>query len=539
MSIRRKFFLALIPISILGISATGLVWRLLTANEEKLLVNQKIHDLALRSRVALVEETSAWRGTLLNPKRDNEGVERVRAREEKKRTLYELKTLPLSEDILKLTNELIDFYEKNLVPAEEKLLSLARTGKSDEALDFFNRKFFPMRALYDELSVALMGTSVTETAQLIEARKQEVLWVMISVGLGFLSLVVIFLILSLNIWKDLRRSLRNVRNEFSDIWKMTRSVVGVGQDFSRSLTTQTTSLSATSATIEQLRQLVAKNSENSKVAASSTLVSMEMAKRGQLEVEKMISAMNEINTSNSQIIGKIDEGNSKIEEIVKVIHAIGAKTQMINEIVFQTKLLSFNAAIEAARAGEHGKGFSVVAEEIGNLAAMSGGAAKEISAMLDGSIQTVEAIVAETRHQVSIIVGAGKEKVESGAIVARACGEAIHEIVGSISKISTVTKDMSVDSDRQAAGIREMIQAMSHLDQMTQQSVVESIEAASTAQSLVAQAEELNHFVKLMALTIEGPNRPVGSRPQPILRKTTPVISKKKALPPKKGRRVS
>jgi methyl-accepting chemotaxis protein len=529
MSIRRKFFLALIPISILGVSATGLVWRSLTVNEEKLLITQKIHNLALRSRVALVEETSSWRGTLLNPKRENEAVERVRAREEKKRTLDELKSLPLSEDIRKLTNELIDFNEKNLVLAEEKLLSLARTGSSAEALDFFNRKFFPMRSLYDELSVALMDTSVAETNHLIEERKQEIFWVLTLVGLGFLALVLIFLILSLNIWKDLRRGLRNVRNEFSDIWQMSRSAVGVGQDFSRSLTTQTTSLSATTSSIDQLRLLVAKNSKNSKIAASSTLVSMEMAKRGQSEVEKVISAMSEINTSNSRIIEKIDEGNTKFEEIVKVIHAIGAKTQMINEIVFQTKLLSFNAAIEAARAGEHGKGFSVVAEEIGNLAAMSGSASKEISAMLDGSIKTVETIVAETRRQVSIIVGAGKEKVESGAVVARACGEAIHGIVGSISEISTVTKDMSIDSDRQAAGIREIVQALGHLDQMTQQSVVESIEAASTAQNLVAQAEELNHFVKMMALTIEGPNRPAVQRPHPMLRKNIPMASIKKA----------
>lgn len=71
--------------------------------------------------------------------------------------------------------------------------------------------------------------------------------------------------------------------------------------------------------------------------------------------------------------------NKKITEITKVISEVAAKTQVINEIVFKTKLLSFNASVEAARAGDQGRGFSVVAEEVGNLAKMSGDAAKEIS----------------------------------------------------------------------------------------------------------------------------------------------------------------
>ena len=72
-----------------------------------------------------------------------------------------------------------------------------------------------------------------------------------------------------------------------------------------------------------------------------------------------------------------------------LISEIGNKTKVINDIVFQTKLLSFNASVEAARAGEHGKGFSVVAEEVGNLAHMSGNSAKEITQLLESSINRV------------------------------------------------------------------------------------------------------------------------------------------------------
>jgi methyl-accepting chemotaxis protein len=78
-------------------------------------------------------------------------------------------------------------------------------------------------------------------------------------------------------------------------------------------------------------------------------------------------------------MNQINYSNEQMSEIVKVIQEIETKTKVINDIVFQTKLLSFNASVEAARAGEQGKGFAVVAEEVGNLAQMSGNAAKEIS----------------------------------------------------------------------------------------------------------------------------------------------------------------
>ena len=73
-------------------------------------------------------------------------------------------------------------------------------------------------------------------------------------------------------------------------------------------------------------------------------------------------------------------------------------------IVFQTKLLSFNASVEAARAGEYGKGFSVVAEEVGNLAQMSGIAAKDISALLQSSVKKVEQIATESKTKIDRLV---------------------------------------------------------------------------------------------------------------------------------------
>jgi methyl-accepting chemotaxis protein len=87
------------------------------------------------------------------------------------------------------------------------------------------------------------------------------------------------------------------------------------------------------------------------------------------------------------------ESSSQLGSVVDTVHMISDKTGIINDIVFQTKLLSFNASVEAARAGEHGKGFAVVAEEIGSLATTSGSAAIEISGIVEESRTSLEAAV--------------------------------------------------------------------------------------------------------------------------------------------------
>ena len=77
---------------------------------------------------------------------------------------------------------------------------------------------------------------------------------------------------------------------------------------------------------------------------------------------------------------------------------------MINDIVFQTKLLSFNASVEAERAGEHGKGFAVVAQEVGNLATMSGESAEEITKILDESVKMVQKLVSSNQVEIEKLV---------------------------------------------------------------------------------------------------------------------------------------
>ena len=205
---------------------------------------------------------------------------------------------------------------------------------------------------------------------------------------------------------------------------------------------------------------------------------------------------------------QINESNKEMEDIVKVITEIGTKTKVINDIVFQTKLLSFNASVEAARAGEQGKGFAVVAEEVGNLAAMSGAAAIEISSMLDSSIQKVEGIVKNSKEKIGRLITDGKKNVEIGTTVANNCGTVLNDIVLSVASVSKMVKEISSASQEQAQGVHEITKAVAQLDQVTQQNTANSAESSRAAGDLSNQAEMLSSLVQELVQAIEGGTKP-------------------------------
>ena len=261
-----------------------------------------------------------------------------------------------------------------------------------------------------------------------------------------------------------------------------QQIAASSEQLSQAATEQASSLEETASSIEEMNSMVQKNSENARKSSEVSTTSHGAASKGKEVVHEMIRAIEDINASNQQIA-----------EIVKVIGDIGNKTKVINDIVFQTKLLSFNASVEAARAGEHGKGFAVVAEEVGKLAQMSGNAAKEISTMLDGSMQKVEGIVNET-----------KVKVETGTKIAQQCGEVLGDIVTNVSSVNQMVGEISTACQEQSQGVQEITKAMSQLDQVTQENASTSEEAASAAEELAAQADSLRSVVRTLIQTIRG-----------------------------------
>ena len=307
---------------------------------------------------------------------------------------------------------------------------------------------------------------------------------------------------------SLSKSIRSVSDELAlgadEVTKAAAKISSTSLTLSQSTTSQASSLEQTAASIEEMSSMVKKNAENAQRTSDVAENSQKSATKGKEVVQNMITAINEINVSNSTIMDAINESNAKISEIVTVIADIGEKTKVINDIVFQTKLLSFNASVEAARAGEHGKGFAVVAEEVGNLAQMSGNAAHEISQMLGESIKKVETTVSETKLKIETLIWDGKSKVETGTHIAHQCGDVLDEITHNIISVTQMANEISTACREQAQGVHEITKAMNALGQVTQDNASTSEESAESSKELSTQADTLHSMVQVLMDTVNG-----------------------------------
>lgn len=389
----------------------------------------------------------------------------------------------------------------------QKAHELAQKNKDDEAYQMV----VSADTYRDEMKNAV--NSMTElTAKQLEEKSKNAndiasnairLTLMISIVAIVLSVVIAFFALKA-VTTTVNQIVKNLFDNSLQVSSAAVQIASAAEQLSQASTEQAASLEETAASIEEMNSMVAKNSDNANSTASTSGVSERKATEGKMVVEKMIHSMDEINKSNTMIMDQVNYSNNRIAEIVKVIEEIGSKTKVINDIVFQTKLLSFNASVEAARAGDQGKGFAVVAEEVGNLAAMSGTAATEISTLLDESIRKVNEIVSETKTKVEKLIVEGKNTVEEGSKVAHQCGEVLEDIVRNVSNVSGMAVEIATASQEQSNGVQEITKAMGQLDQATQQNAATSQECAHAAEKLSNQAESLKQSVSQLVLTVNG-----------------------------------
>ena len=296
----------------------------------------------------------------------------------------------------------------------------------------------------------------------------------------------------------------NLSGAAEEVAAMSAQIASTSTQLNSGVSEQAAALEETSASMEQMSAMVSRNAENAMKSQGIANGSQTNAERGKHVVNDMIQSIEQIDQSNGEIMLQVEESNRQMSEIAKVIADIGNKTKVINEIVFQTKLLSFNASVEAARAGEHGKGFAVVAEEVGNLAQMSGTAASEITQILEKSISRVETIVDETKSKVEGLMNSGREKVATGTQVARQCGEVLDEIVDGALNVSQMVSEISAGSQEQSRGVTEINKAMIQLNQITNQNTAASQESSAAAERLAKQATQLRASVQMLKNTLEG-----------------------------------
>lgn len=220
---------------------------------------------------------------------------------------------------------------------------------------------------------------------------------------------------------------------------------------------QAGSLRASVDTIGQLSQAVAQNAEAARTLDRLTEDLFRQAEDGHAAMAQALEAM-----------GRMQEASQRMAEVVTVI----------DDVAFQTGMLSLNAAVEAARAGDAGKGFAVVAGEVRQLAQRCADSADEIRNLIRNTAEQSDGSAQRLQH----------------------VAVALDTIVGGVREVSVKLRAISTASTQQSAGLDEVTQNVGNLDKITQENAALVEMSATASSALVERAGKLREAVGSMRL---------------------------------------
>lgn len=282
---------------------------------------------------------------------------------------------------------------------------------------------------------------------------------------SLLTVIFVIVVGILTIVKDIVNSMKkitlNLKETSADVKSASAQLNSASEKLAEGSTEQASSMQETSSTLEETSSMVQQNNENTKQANVLAKKTQELATQSNKKMTEMTNAMDELK-----------KASSEIEKIIKVI----------DDIAFQTNILSLNAAVEAARAGDVGRGFAVVAEEVRSLAQRSAEAAKDTTDIISKNITLSE----------------------SGSNIAKAVQQSIIEINDQNKKLNDLLDEVSVATNEQTQGIGQINKAVSQMETVINSNAQTAEESSAAAKALFDQTLSLNEIIDNLEKIVIG-----------------------------------
>ncbi|WLE59673.1 MCP four helix bundle domain-containing protein [Burkholderia plantarii] len=263
----------------------------------------------------------------------------------------------------------------------------------------------------------------------------------------------------------LARMVGDIQQSADSIATASSEIAAGNVDLSQRTEEQAASLEETAASMEQLTAAVKQNADNAQQGSTVAKSASEVAEHGGTVVSRVVDTMQEIS-----------ERAGRMSSIITAIEGIA----------FQTNILALNAAVEAARAGEQGRGFAVVAAEVRTLAQRSAAAAKEIKDLITESA----------------------DGVSKGETLVAEAGATMKDVVAAVARVNDLMEEISAASQEQRKGIEQVNQAVTQMDEVTQQNAALVEEAAAAAQSMSSQSSSLKDLISVFRISASRASGP-------------------------------
>ncbi len=260
-----------------------------------------------------------------------------------------------------------------------------------------------------------------------------------------------------NVWLanlNMQAIVDDVRTEVRGMTSAAGEIAQGNRELSSRTEQQSASVQVTASAMEQISASVRETAAGAQKVEQTSLGAQDVAGRGDAAVRDLVATMQ-----------SIEQSSKRVGEVIQVIEGIA----------FQTNILALNAAVESARAGEHGKGFAVVAQEVRALAHRAAAAAKEIRELIGESVRQV---------------GDGTQRVRTAEAV-------IADVVGSVQQVSALVRGITNATVEQSHGVGEINEAITSIDETTQQNAALAEQASAACDVLESLARTLVRAVPI------------------------------------------
>jgi methyl-accepting chemotaxis protein len=466
LTLRHKLYLTVVPLTLMGAVISFITWRSLRENATPLIQAQQLRGLARSSLSLLFTQDDAIKTMMLDPDNSTSNMRKIKAYDENQKVLGQIGKLRPYPGVRETIRAMSDLDANVLRDIDTRVLEAVGDGKTDKARELYFRTYEPQRAKYEAyvrklVQIADQQSKQAET-QLSQSNATSIRNIIGALVIGVFIIALCLAYLA----RSVTAKMNSVVSCLTRDYEAAKNSMNVIREASRRLSD---GVSSTSAAIQEIDSAVCDfgsrlhaTGDHAAFARQCSAKAVSNADNASQAIRELVEATNEAQKSSNQIIS-----------IIKVI----------DEISFKTNMLALNAAVEAARAGEAGLGFSVVAEEVRNLARSSADAAQQTAELIQTS-------VAKTKQ--------GYEMSERAA-------RALTETISESHRIHGVIDEIASNSRSQNDNLKQITASLSHIGNIGQKSARDAEQTHGIAETLRERSQHMEEVTGDLVSLIGSP----------------------------------